>query len=206
MSGGLLYEQSCSSGGFDTETWNPDPQVGAGDAGPATQGLVNYSEFGRCLDVTGQNVAATNLIDYPCKQAPDPTYIAWNQRWVYTNNQLQTTSGGVAYCLTAPATESSTPINNLVLVTQCSTTDATAAQKTWTESNNTGSYGTSYTIVSSAGYCLSVVQPGLGDAYNQQWGAIVTTTCDGSLVQKWNAPANFIDSRFKGTAEDQGGQ
>jgi hypothetical protein len=206
VAGGFLYEQGCDGGGFDTETWNPDPQVGAGLAGPATQGLVNYSEFGRCLDVTGQNVAATWLIDYPCKQAPDPSNIAWNQRFVYANNQITTTTGGVTYCLIAPATESQTTINNLVVIVPCSSTSATAAQKTWTESSDTGSYNTSYTIVSSAGYCLSVVQPGLGDAYNAQWGAIVTTTCDGSLVQKWNAPANFIDSRFKGTAEDQGGQ
>ena len=48
--------------------------------------------------------------------------------------------------------------------------------------------------------------PGLGDTYNQQWSSIITETCDGSLKQKWNAPANFIDSRFKGTAEDKGGQ
>ncbi len=204
VTGGFLYEQGCDGGGFDTETWNPDPQVGAGSAGPSTQGLVNYSEFGRCLDVTGQNVSATWLIDYPCKQAPDPSYIAWNQRWVYssTSKTLVTTTGGVNYCLTAPTTLSPTPINNLVLVKPC---DSSSVQ-TWTETGDTGSYATSYTIVSAAGSCLSVVQPGLGDAYNAQWGAIVATTCDGSLVQKWNAPPNFIDSRLKGTAEDAGGQ
>ncbi len=206
VSGGFLYEQKCSGGGFDTETWNPDPQVGAGSAGPSTQGLVNYSEFGRCLDVTGQNVNATWLIDYPCKQAPDPNYIAWNQRWVYNNNTLTTTTGGVTYCLTGPATQSPTAINNLVLIKPCSSSLAT--QQKWTESGDTGSYSTGYTIVNSAGYCLSVVQPGPSWAskYDQQWGAIVTVTCDGSLVQKWNAPPNFIDSRFKGTAEDAGGK
>ncbi len=56
-----------------------------------TQSLVNYSEFGRCLDVTGQNVNATWLIDYPCKQAPDPSNIAWNQRWTYTTSATATT-------------------------------------------------------------------------------------------------------------------
>ena len=42
VAGGFLYEQGCSGGGFDTETWNPDPQVGAGAAGNNTQQLVNY--------------------------------------------------------------------------------------------------------------------------------------------------------------------
>jgi hypothetical protein len=204
VAGGLLYEQACDGGGFDTETWNPDPQVGAGSAGPNTQQLVNYSEFGRCLDVTDQNPSSTWLIDYPCKQAPDPTNIAWNQRFTYSSatNTLTTTTGGVTYCLQAPATLSGTPINNLVIVKACNG----SAVQTWTESGNTGSYATSYTVVSAAGSCLSVVQPGLGDTYHQQWGAVIAGVCDGSLVQKWNAPANFIDSRFKGTAEDQGGQ
>ncbi len=205
VAGGLLYEQSCSGGGFDTMTWNPDPQVGAGPAGDNTQQLVNYSEFGRCLDVTGQNVNATWLIDYPCKQAPDPSYIAWNQRWVYSaaNKTLSTTTGGTTYCLQAPATLSATPINNLVLIKPCSG----SALQTWTESGDVGgNYSSSYTIVSAAGSCLTVVQPGLGSTYDQQWGAVIAGVCDGSLVQKWNAPANFIDSRFKGTAEDKGGQ
>ena len=207
VAGGFLYEQACDGGGFDTETWNPDPQVGAGAAGNNTQQLVNYSEFGRCFDVTGQNVNATWLIDYPCKQAPNPANIAWNQRWAYSasSKTLTTTTGGVTYCITAPATQSATPINNLVLIYPCNA-GTYGSRQTWTESGDTGSYSTSYTIVNAAGGCLSVVQPGLGSAYDQQWGAIVTTTCDGSLIQKWNAPANLIDSRFKGTAEDKGGQ
>jgi Tfp pilus assembly protein PilX len=202
VAGGFLYEQACDGGGFDTETWNPDAQVGAGSAGSNTQQLVNYSEFGRCLDVTDQNPSATWLIDYPCKQAPSPTNIAWNQRFTYTANTLTTTTGGVTYCLTAPATLSGTPINNVTVVKAC---NGSNLQK-WTETGNSGSYATSYTIVSAAGSCLTVVQPGLGDTYHQQWGAVIAGVCDGSLVQKWNAPANFIDSRFKGTAEDQGGQ
>jgi Tfp pilus assembly protein PilX len=208
VAGGFLYEQGCSSGGFDTETWNPDPQVGAGAAGNNTQQLVNYLEFGRCFDATDQDPNHSWMIDYPCKQAPDATKITWNQRYTYnaTAKTISTydTANGTTYCLTAPATLSGTPINNVVLLKTCGGTYA--SQQIWTESGDSGSYATSYTIVSAAGSCLSVVQPGLGDSYHQQWGAIIAGTCDGSLVQKWNAPANFIDSRFKGTAEDQGGQ
>jgi hypothetical protein len=204
VAGGLLYAQSCSGGSFDTMTWNPDPQVGAGSAGDDTQQLVNYSEFGRCLDVTDQNPSATWLIDYPCKQAPDPSNIAWNQRFTYSASAktLSTTTGGTTYCLQAPTTLSGTPINNVVTVQPCSG----SGLQTWTETGLVGSYGSSYTLVSAAGSCLTVVQPGLGDTYHQQWGAVIAGVCDGSLVQKWNAPANFIDSRFKGTAEDQGGK
>jgi hypothetical protein len=204
VAGGFLYEQSCSGGGFDTETWNPDPQVGAGSAGNNTQQLVNYSEFGRCLDATDQDPNHTWMIDYPCKQAPNPSNITWNQRYTYnsTAHTLTTTTGGTTYCLTAPTTLSQTQRNNLVVLKPCNGTSV----QNWTESGDTGSYATGYTIVSAAGSCLSVVQPGLGDTYHQQWGAIIAATCDGSLVQKWNAPANFIDTRLKGTAEDAGGQ
>ncbi|HEX4429784.1 MAG TPA: ricin-type beta-trefoil lectin domain protein [Frankiaceae bacterium] len=203
--GGFLYEQACDSGGFDTETWNPDPQVGAGAAGDNTQQLVNYSEFGRCLDATDQNPNATWMIDYPCKQAPNPANVAWNQRYTYssTAKTLSTATGGTTYCLTAPATLSGTPINNVVVLKPCV---AGSTLQQWSETGNSGSYATSYTVVSAAGSCLTVVQPGLGDTYHQQWGAAIAGICDGSLVQKWNAPANFIDSRLKGTAEDKGGQ
>ena len=201
-----LVEQGCSGGGFDTMTWNPDSQTGAGPAGDDTQQLVNYFEFGRCLDVTDQNVNATWLIDYPCKQAPDPTKIRWNQRWSYnaTTRQLSSSTPSGSYCLQAPAAQSPTVRSNLVVAKPCSS--STAAQR-WTKQGEiAGDYANSYTIVSNLGACMAVVQPGLGDTYHQQWGAIVTETCDGSLVQKWNAPPDFVDSRFKGTAEEKGGQ
>ena len=39
--------------------------------GAPTNQFVNYAELGRCLDITGQDVNANHLIDYPCKQAPN---------------------------------------------------------------------------------------------------------------------------------------
>jgi Ricin-type beta-trefoil lectin domain len=202
--GAALYEQAGTcAGGFDTMTWNPDPQVGAGPAGDATQQLVNYYEFGRCLDVTGQTVPSTpltGLITYPCKQAPNPSNIAFNQRWTYssTAKTLSVTSvaKGVstAYCLQGP---------NQVGAQKCVTGLAT---QMWTEKGAVpGDYTSSYTIVNNAGACLSL-GPSILTGYNNQWSAIIVETCDGSLKQKWNAPANFIDSRFKGTGEDAGGK
>jgi Tfp pilus assembly protein PilX len=209
--GAALYEQAgtCTSG-FDTMTWNPDPQVGAGAAGDDTQQLVNYYDFGRCLDVTDQNVASTWLIDYPCKQAPNPGKIAWNQRWIYTTTTatiptttVSTTSSGNTYCLQAPATISTVPSVNVVTVQRCNA--ATATQKWKKQGVAPGDFTSSYTIVSNLGACLSTAA-GRGDTYHQQFSTIVVEACDGSLKQKWNAPANFIDSRFKGTGEDAGGK
>ncbi len=203
ISGAQLYLQTCSGGGFDYMTWNPDPQVGAGPAGDVTQQLVNYYEFGRCLDVTDQTVSRTWLIDYPCKQAPDSSKITWNQRWLYKSDgagykTFVTYNGGSAsspYCLTSPAS------GNQVTTTTC---DGSARQR-WTKTGEVaGDYGSSYQILNSAGQCLSLAA-GQGDTYHQQFATIIVETCSGQLRQKWNAPANFIDSRLKNTVEDQGG-
>ena len=65
----------CSDGSTTspTQAWIPAPSVGAG-AAQAPQ-LVNYYEFGRCLDVTNQNVDCDHLIDFPCKQNPYPAAV-----------------------------------------------------------------------------------------------------------------------------------
>jgi hypothetical protein len=68
-------------------TMVPTSLVGAGAASYATHQLVNYSEFGRCADVTNEVLPnnPNNLISYPCKQDPTggTTYITWNHKWYY---------------------------------------------------------------------------------------------------------------------------
>ncbi len=95
--------QSCNDGYTRRDTWRPEPKVGAGAAGAGTQQLVNYLEFGRCFDITGQNVNASFMIAFPCKQAPNPANVAFNQRMVYnsTTKWLYTTKNGENRCLTA---------------------------------------------------------------------------------------------------------
>ena len=94
-----------------TQAWIPQPSVGAG-AAVAPQ-WVNYLEFGRCLDVTNQNVNSDHLIDYPCKQNPFAGAVAWNQKFAMptiaanqssATGHVVTTKSGVDYCLTKPAT------------------------------------------------------------------------------------------------------
>ena len=128
QSGAQLDLATCSSGFSDTQTWQPTPAVGSGDAGIATQQFVNYDEFGNCMDVTNQNVNSSYLIDYMCKQFPDgaewtsqsgtnPYDPTWNQRWLqldvtYAGNngsyvELETNdqpanSPNTLYCLYSP--------------------------------------------------------------------------------------------------------
>ena len=62
---------ACGSG------WIPSSSVGPGAA--ALPQWINFGEFGRCMDVTGQDAGHAFLIDYPCKQNPFPGAKTWNQ-------------------------------------------------------------------------------------------------------------------------------
>ena len=62
--GAALTSRRCSGGTTSCQAFNPDPAVGAGKAGGNITGIpgsptnqyVNFAQFGRCLDVTGQQV------------------------------------------------------------------------------------------------------------------------------------------------------
>ncbi|MDA8060957.1 MAG: hypothetical protein M0T80_00760 [Actinomycetota bacterium] len=83
--------QGCTGSFSQAQTWQPEASVGAGDAAPTsgqffgpTDQLVNFQQFGRCLDVNGQSIYNNDLIVYPCKQFPDPAaQPIWNQRWCW---------------------------------------------------------------------------------------------------------------------------
>jgi len=133
---------ACGGGGFATnQTWTMQATVGAGGSNPVpgtigpTDQLINYAEFGRCIDVTNQDVNFGALIDYTCKQFPDTSaYPIWNQRWctvplsaygepanavlLYTpqyasagcpSNPLQPPSTVTPYCLTTAADPATDP-------------------------------------------------------------------------------------------------
>src|SRR5665213_648676 len=61
----------------------PTASVGAGAAGSSLRPfqLVNYLNFGRCIDDTNQQVHAAWLIGYPCKQDPQASNLTWNQKY-----------------------------------------------------------------------------------------------------------------------------
>jgi hypothetical protein len=167
-----------------TQAWIPAPSVGAGAA--AAPQWINYYEFGRCIDVTNQDVNHDHLIDYPCKQNPWPSAVTWNQKFTtptvptgatHVTGTVYTTTGGTNYCLTSPGTN-----GGYVIVKPCS---ASNSLQSWTFYNNDNSlpYSSKFTIVDSNGLCL-----GLGDpASGEQWSTVDVEKCVGSAQQKWNA-------------------
>jgi Tfp pilus assembly protein PilX len=215
VDGSIVYMKQECGGTYDSKhTFNPEAKVGAGAAGDNTRQLVNYSFFGRCLDITGANRDANWLIGYPCKQAPSAANITWNQKftWDAVNRQLCTNTGSNTspatcavgtniYCLTA-GTNGTTPASGIrVVLDPCSATNT--AQK-WTRRYDTGAYATSYNILTaSGGLCLDLNPTGASEAntYDKQWGIVLASTCDGSTRQKWNAPADLQDTSTINTYE-----
>jgi Ricin-type beta-trefoil lectin domain len=200
---GTAGDGKCRRTPYNNEqTFSPEAAVGAGAAGPANNQLVNFNEFGRCLDVTGQQVSSTFLIAWPCKQAPDPANVAWNQKWalpaihggsVSGTGTIVTGAPAGAHCLQSPL---STQAGKYVIVVPCPTGNP-PAELTWTVWMDTGSYATSYVVVDSAGYCMQATDPDAKptpDLYGSgtKVSKIVVAICDGSTLQKWNAPANIV--------------
>ncbi|GAA0488288.1 hypothetical protein Ade02nite_81420 [Paractinoplanes deccanensis] len=206
----FLTNKNCGGGYNNVKTFSPDSNVGAGKASSAEgQGigmLVNFNQFGRCLDVTGKNIDATFMIAWPCKQNPNIANVAWNQRYKLpalpsaTDSKknataankatgIITTTPGVTYCLQSPL---STAYGKYVTTKLC---DGGADQQ-WTVYGRTDQYKTSYQIVDSTGYCLmprdpNGTNPDLYQAVNKI-SKIYVGKCDGSTLQKWNADRNVI--------------
>lgn len=183
LSSSKLIESTTSG-----NTFNPQPAVGAGAASKATVQIVNYREFGRCMDVTDTDINKSFMIVYPCKQDPTGTgaNILWNHKWSYSEptgmatttawQQIKVTNGST-YCLT-----SSTTTTDLTMKA-CSTTDT---KQRFVRNTETGNNLTSWTfqLDGDRTKCLSSV-PEAGYA----WSHIRLVACDGSTAQKWNAPS-----------------
>ena len=179
--------------------WIPSPSIGPG-AAALTQRLgnaaqwINYKQFGRCLDVTGQNPDASFMIDYPCKQNPYPAAVKWNQLWQSpaipvgtpsVTGQVLTsdTANGQNYCLTSPGT------NGGYVTTRACVGGAT---QTWTIYGGDASlnYSTKYTVVSGS-LCLGLSATASDGG---PWAVIDVETCSGGLQQKWNAVQNVLNA------------
>jgi hypothetical protein len=173
---------NCDSGFDNISTWQLSPDVGAGASQPVsgqlfgvTDQLVNFQEFGDCMDVTNQNTGWPYLIDYMCKQFPDTTdYPVWNQRWCFdqlstnSNNlpvgvlytpesQTSCSSPSSPYCLQSPLqTPGSLPSTVWVTVTSCTLGSSLSSQSDllWTEWGTLGGSLHEYTWTDNDGYCL----------------------------------------------------
>ena len=190
----------CGSG------FSPSTAVGAGAASYATNQMVNYKEFGRCADVTNEDITMTFMISYPCKQDPSGgSKLKWNHKWFYTeptlpssllnNQQIVVYNLGDPtqnYCLTSPAAG-----NKLVAYTKCKSSNTTTQR--WTRFLDTGTYSTSYLFTDYLGRCLAVDPT---DTYTSgQWSKMIVANCNGGLEQKWNAPASYSDSNVSSYKE-----
>jgi hypothetical protein len=181
------------------QAWIPAPSVGAGAAAPPQ--WINHLEFGRCMDVTGQDVNATHLIDFPCKQNPYSGAVAWNQKFTSptipagqakATGQVYTTKSLINYCLTTPAVS-----GGYVTVKTCGS--VAASLQTWTVYNGdkTLPYSTKFEVVDSGGLCLGLTLP----AGSETWSSLDVEPCTGATEQKWNATANLSAPTLQNTTE-----
>ena len=202
------------------KTFFPDPSAGTGAAGDVTKQLVNYEQFGRCLDVTANNVSSTFLVIFPCKQAPNKV-IQWNQVWFLPTVATGATSAtgrvvlkdsvGATWCLYSPG---SIAPQQWVRITPCTVSTPIPASQLWKRTVFTGINQTSYRIESTyltsaaAPYCLMPATPPASAAYwtgnsfdSLHISKLVLGACNGSALQKWNASPSVLASVVSGYAE-----
>jgi hypothetical protein len=210
---GVSQQDAACDGDYTTSrTFTPDAEVGTGRAGAATGQLVNFDQFGRCLHVTGDNVAADHMVIWPCTQKPSGA-IQWNQVWTLpaivgpntsASGRIYTTAAdSKQYCLLSPGSTS-----GYVKVQLCSAAPAAAIQ--WTRRGATGVFANAYRIESTYGapsgvtYCLAPTDPDAisPDLWQQGSSKSILRICDGSAAQKWNALPTILTSALTDVSEN----
>ena len=182
--------------------FRPQAGVGAGMASDKTGQLVNFKQFSRCLDVTNFKPDWDYMIVWFCKQAPDGT-VPWNQHWYLpaqatsdadaeTKAGLMWTSataGSQPYCLRSLGAP-----DTYVKMIACDTTGVpTDKSLVWKVYGLTDTYGTSYRIMDSYGYCMTPTDltASPADTHSDGTAKVKMVTCNKSEMQKWNAPADL---------------
>lgn len=204
----LVSTTDCSSNGHDYGSFVPEAKVGAGNASMRTSQIVNFLQFGRCMDVTYENISMNHMIIYPCKQDPSGRdRVFWNHKWFYgAENGVAAEPRGAAgmstrirvvvpsgttYCLTTPV--STAPPSYPVF----RTCDGSASQQ-YTRTYDTGDLATSYQFRTSDGRCLSIDPV---RATGTTISSLVAAPCTGGSEQKWNAPADAQDTSLTAQTE-----
>ena len=200
-------------------SFSPDPAVGPGAASVNTHQIVNYLEFGRCMDVTDTDVTKAFMISYPCKQdPPSGANLYWNHKWfyqeplvgavapaqqIYVYNQGNTSQ---KYCLQAPIGTTAPAYSGIssgwyvTFTAACSTSDP---RQMWVRSKDTGDKTTRYTFQSTYTYSGVSWCIGVGPSkYNGNWSALIVSACNGSTAQKWNAPADTVHAQLGNYLEE----
>ncbi|GGK03826.1 hypothetical protein GCM10010123_37220 [Pilimelia anulata] len=204
-----------------TKTFVPAPTAGAGRSGPAMGQVVNRHQFGRCIDVTAEEVEQPYLILWPCKQKA-VGQAHWNQRFTLPapSATAPTATGPVVvaeynftdtqylatHCLLSPG---STARGRYVRLVTCDPAGRTPAGTRWTVTRATDDPATSYRIREAdedgdgveEGYCLSATDSStypdfheLQDNPQFEIGKLIVAGCDDSNLQKWNAPPQLVSA------------
>ncbi|GAB7038832.1 MULTISPECIES: ricin-type beta-trefoil lectin domain protein [Catenuloplanes] len=211
-SGLYITNRNCGGSYNNVQTFSPDATVGGGQAasaiGRSIGQLVNYAQFGRCLDATGGDPNASHMIAWICKQNPNAGLVMWNQRYnlpdlpagkagkadntaqgTITTTYTDSRGNKITICLQSPL---AVEVGRYVLTRGCDN----GTDQRWTVKGQTNSYATSYTIVDSSGFCLTPRDPKLAnpDLFQEvnKVSKIYVAKCDGSTLQKWNADSNII--------------
>jgi hypothetical protein len=214
-----LTLQPCSGGGFDTsEKLQQSNKGGTGSAGAGLGQLVNFDVFNGCLNIPGSGTTSSPYLDVePCAQRAqgNHTVVPWYQIFKPTvtlgNGATPTmlatakingnkyclrsaqTEGGYATVVLCPATTPPAPSPYIWNMYQTRDTDGTALP-----------YSRKYTIVDSSTFgtttplCLDL---GSVNDMNGSYYKVVTSRCDGSAAQKWNADPSFVASSIQTTTE-----
>ena len=206
---------NCGTAGAAGKAFVPDANVGSGAAGINTGQLVNFEEVGRCLDLTEEDPnggyfinkkLTPALITYPCKQSFTGS-VFWNHKWTgpviptgdyKAGGTISTTPDkgsfiGQTYCLNSPGVP-----NGYVWVSLCTGNKPTMR---WTVYGASPVGTEAYQVVDNSGLCLQAAGS-LGPAFQYKtWSEVIVATCDGSGVQKWNAPRSWNPSPLTGIQE-----
>jgi hypothetical protein len=202
IDGSLVVIGACGGPYNNAHTFSLEPTVGAGQASAATGQVVNFSQFGRCMDVTEFKVDYGYLIVWPCKQSPNLSQLKWNQKFTLPVIAAGAVSGEgsivtmeeknnriTAHCLDSPGVVALYP-------TMKPCPNPLTPSYKWKRYGNTGIYATSYTLVDFNGNCLTPTDPTVTnpDFYPKglNISKLTLAKCDGSTLQKWNAPANLL--------------
>jgi hypothetical protein len=162
--------------------------------------IVNYEQFGRCLDVTEFTWTRAYMIAWYCKQEPAPAVVRWNQRWsmpaASTTGPIMTVNDETVtrprYCLRSPGATG--PLSFVTLSDVCPATGPVADDLKWTVYADTGDYATSYRIIDNFGFCLTPTNLKAlyaGSTHSDGTAKVKVAPCDSSDIQKWNAPADL---------------
>ncbi|BCJ51600.1 hypothetical protein Asp14428_30750 [Actinoplanes sp. NBRC 14428] len=218
------YDKACGDDYTITRSFQPDPAVGTGGAGAGSNQLVNFEQFGRCFDVSGDDVTTPYMVIWPCKQSPAGT-VQWNQVWhLPAIADGATSATGViwlhsdrdnrTYCLSSPGRLNPpgySPANGVYpRVVTCDPAAAPAPALTWTRRGDTGVFATAYRIETSYGiapgnppWCLAPTDTTVDywSTGNKDVSKGTLAACDGSRGQKWNADPMVLGSAVTDVSE-----